>query len=141
MSITCCYIVSYIATAYRPFGGGELKRSINLSELIFIVILRRIETTMTQASRSTVESYQIGTLVNRNIDLMQSLASSLAPDESGYSKTASQLARFKLWASSLGAHRESGHRSLGYRLRDASSTREHVIKLLGQLGKSVEDGI
>ncbi|KAI1110088.1 hypothetical protein F5Y14DRAFT_444252 [Nemania sp. NC0429] len=40
---------------------------------------------------------------------------------------------------SLGAHRKSGRRSLEYRLRDSSSIREHVVRLLAQLEEAVDD--
>lgn len=51
----------------------------------------------------------------------------------------SYLARFKLWAGSLGAHRTSGTRSLEYRLRDASSIRKHIVSLLQELKGLVEE--
>ncbi|KAJ2988699.1 hypothetical protein NUW58_g961 [Xylaria curta] len=78
-------------------------------------------------------------MVNRNIGLAKDLTLSLMSDEVLYSKASSQLARFKLWAGSLGAHYKSGRRSLEYRLRDASPIRQHVIKLLEQLSKATED--
>lgn len=49
------------------------------------------------------------------------------------------LARFKLWAGSMGAHRVSGTRSLEYRLRDASSMREHVLSLLEDLESIISE--
>lgn len=47
------------------------------------------------------------------------------------------LARFKLWAGSMGAHCVLGTRSLEYRLRDASSMRKHVLSLLEDLDSIV----
>ncbi|KAI0411391.1 hypothetical protein F5X98DRAFT_383823 [Xylaria grammica] len=94
---------------------------------------------MAHTGKNILDSHEIATLVNRDISLMKSLALSLVVDEARYSEATSQLARFKLWAGSLGAHRKSGHRSLGYRLRDASSIRLHVTLLLRQLGNAIED--
>lgn len=54
--------------------------------------------------------------------------------------TQSHLARFKLWAGTLGAHRVSGMQSLAYRLRDASAIRSHVISLLEDLQGSLREG-
>ena len=57
----------------------------------------------------------------------------------------SHLARFRLWAGSLGAHRLSGYRSLEYRLRDASSLHRRVISLLrdfnGLLAESIKNAL
>lgn len=53
---------------------------------------------------------------------------------------ASHEARFKLWVGTFGAHRSSGARSLQYRLRDASSLRNHIIALLQDLCDSLEEG-
>ncbi|KAI0869690.1 hypothetical protein GGS24DRAFT_511705 [Hypoxylon argillaceum] len=63
--------------------------------------------------------------IDINIGSLKALTSDLAPDE--------------LWVGSLGAHREAGRRSLDYRLRDASTIREHVIKLLTQLEEAIRD--
>ncbi|KAI0454723.1 hypothetical protein F5B21DRAFT_524327 [Xylaria acuta] len=82
---------------------------------------------MAEACKNALESHQIAILVSKNIDSTKVLLSSLAPYEGYHAKATSQLARFKLWAGSLGADRKSGHRSLDYRLRDASSIRKHVI--------------
>ncbi|GAW16547.1 hypothetical protein ANO14919_059770 [Xylariales sp. No.14919] len=94
---------------------------------------------MAHTGKNIIDSHEIATLVKKDISLMKNLALSLAADEARYSAATSQLARFKLWAGSLGAHRESGHRSLDYRLRDASSIRLHVTLLLRQLGNAIED--
>ncbi|KAI3331719.1 hypothetical protein HD806DRAFT_478108 [Xylariaceae sp. AK1471] len=95
--------------------------------------------TMVRAGKNIFEPHQIATLVNRNIGSIKNLTSTLPADGVQYSKAASQLARLKLWAGSLGAHRESGSRSLDYRLRDASSIRKHIILLLEQLGRAIEN--
>ncbi|TGJ81112.1 hypothetical protein E0Z10_g7669 [Xylaria hypoxylon] len=94
---------------------------------------------MAQAGENTHESHQIATLANGAISSINDLISSLASDEARCSKATFQLTRFKLWAGSIGAHRQSGHRSLDYLLRDASFIREYVIKLLEQLGGAIED--
>jgi hypothetical protein len=49
-----------------------------------------------------------------------------------------QLARFKLWAGNIGAHR-TGRSSLDYRLRDASHLYGQTIRLVERLIKLVED--
>ncbi|KAI8954498.1 hypothetical protein F4801DRAFT_504788 [Xylaria longipes] len=94
---------------------------------------------MAKSCKDAHESHQIAILVGQNISSTRALLSSLAPYEDYYSKVASQLARFKLWAGCLGAHRKSGRRSLDYRLRDASSIRQHVIVLLDQFGEAIKD--
>ncbi|KAI1130826.1 hypothetical protein F5Y10DRAFT_103409 [Nemania abortiva] len=99
------------------------------------------ERMMAQVGKNVFESHQIATLVHKNIGSIKDLTSSLAPYELRYSKAVSQLARFKLWAGSLGAHRKAGRRSLDHRLRDASSIREHVLNLLGQLEEAVGDAM
>lgn len=50
------------------------------------------------------------------------------------------LARFKLWAGSLGAHRPYGHRSLEFRLSGALIIRNHVVTLLGDVCKHLKEG-
>lgn len=60
-----------------------------------------------------------------------------APKDTAILRT--YLARFKLWAGSMGAHRVSGTRSLEYRLRDASSIREHVLSLLEDLESIISE--
>jgi hypothetical protein len=96
---------------------------------------------MARTGKNVLEPNQIATLVNRNINSIKDLISSLPVYGIQYSKASSQLARFKLWAGSLGAHRKSGGRSLEYRLRDASSVRQHITNLLEQLNKAIEDGM
>ncbi|KAI1753978.1 hypothetical protein F4782DRAFT_58667 [Xylaria castorea] len=96
---------------------------------------------MAESCHKGHEPHQIAILVSQNIDSIKVLLSSLPLHGDHYSKAASQLARFKLWAGSLGAHQTSGRRSLDYRLRDASSIRQHVIMLLDQLGKAIEDAL
>ncbi|GAB1314686.1 hypothetical protein MFIFM68171_04896 [Madurella fahalii] len=51
---------------------------------------------------------------------------------------ADQLARFKVWAGNIGAHR-AGTSSLDYRLRDASNIRKQVVSLLTDLEDSLRD--
>ena len=50
-----------------------------------------------------------------------------------------QLARFKIWAGNIGAHRK-GRSSLDYRLREASHIRDQVVRLLGDLLDAFQDG-
>lgn len=77
---------------------------------------------------------EIPTLVACNLDALERLHALLeSQDQPSQSLGQSCLARFKLWAGTLGAHRTSGTRSLEYRLRDASSLREHLISLLQEL--------
>ncbi|KAI0861776.1 hypothetical protein F4860DRAFT_513568 [Xylaria cubensis] len=96
---------------------------------------------MAESCKKGHESHQIAILVSQNIDSAKVLLSSLAPHVDQYSRVASQLARFKLWVGSLGAHRWSGRRSLDYRLRDASSIRQHIVLLLDQLGEAMKDAL
>ncbi|KAK3998034.1 hypothetical protein QBC44DRAFT_228790, partial [Cladorrhinum sp. PSN332] len=49
-----------------------------------------------------------------------------------------QIARFKVWAGNVGAHR-TGRSSLQYRLRDASNIWKQVVDLLGNLGEALHD--
>lgn len=85
---------------------------------------------------------QIPDLVASNLDGLGRLCSHFeSQDEQSQCSVHSYLARFKLWAGSLGAHRTSGGRSLEYRLRDASSIRKQLISLLQDLkGMVVEEG-
>ncbi|KAI0183940.1 hypothetical protein EV127DRAFT_445570 [Xylaria flabelliformis] len=96
---------------------------------------------MAEYSNEGNEPHQIGILVRQNINSAKVLLSSLATHKDHYSKAASQIARFKLWAGSLGAHRRSGRGTLDYRLRDASSIRQHVVMLLDQLGEAIRDAL
>jgi hypothetical protein len=57
------------------------------------------------------------------------------------STASSHLARFRLWAGSLGAYRSYGSRSLQYRLRDAPTIRRHIISLLQDLNALLADCI
>ncbi|KAL2278540.1 hypothetical protein FJTKL_14288 [Diaporthe vaccinii] len=84
---------------------------------------------------------QIPDLVASNLDGLGRLCSLFeSQDEPSQCSVQSYLARFKLWAGSLGAHRTSGARSLEYRLRDASSIRKQLISLLQELkGMVVEE--
>lgn len=50
-----------------------------------------------------------------------------------------QVARFKVWAGNIGAHRK-GRSSLDYRLREASHIRAQIIRLLGDLLDALQDG-
>lgn len=50
-----------------------------------------------------------------------------------------ELSRFRLWAGNIGAHRR-GRSSLDYRLRDASTLKSQVIRLLENLHESLDDG-
>lgn len=77
---------------------------------------------------------KIHDLVASNLDGLRRLCSLFeSQDQPSQSLVQSYLARFKLWAGSLGAHRTSGSRSLEYRLRDASSIRKHLLSLLKEL--------
>ncbi|KAI1735318.1 hypothetical protein F4680DRAFT_307303 [Xylaria scruposa] len=96
---------------------------------------------MAESHNKGNEPHQIAILVNQNLDSINVLLSSLAARKEHHSKAASQLARFKLWAGSLGAHRRSGRRSLDHRLRDASSIRRHVVMLLDQLRETISDAL
>ncbi|KAF7548754.1 hypothetical protein G7Z17_g6850 [Cylindrodendrum hubeiense] len=96
---------------------------------------------------------QIAPLVVRNVSEFRALISTLKDGQVSIQEdgqvpaskddlaiASSHLARFKLWAMSLGAHRPSGGRSLEYRLRDASLIRNHVISLLQDLERAIGDG-
>jgi len=84
---------------------------------------------------------RIGTLVSRVFSSFQSLLSALHLQSPEGAVVVSHLARFKLWVGTLGAHRLSGSRSLEYRLRDASSIKNHVVTLLRDLCDSVDEGM
>jgi hypothetical protein len=91
--------------------------------------------------RSQGESQpRIAAIVSRGISSFGALVSALDGTLPESSAVASHFARFKLWAGSLGAHRMSGSRSLEYRLRDASSIRNHIISLLQDLCDALDDG-
>ncbi|KAL7789571.1 hypothetical protein V8C43DRAFT_97014 [Trichoderma afarasin] len=84
---------------------------------------------------------KIAPLVNRCLALFETFSDSLSSSQAECSITRSHLARFRLWAGSLGAHRSSGGRSLEYRLRDSSFVRNHIISLLQELVSSIGEGI
>ncbi|PTB56173.1 hypothetical protein M431DRAFT_481612 [Trichoderma harzianum CBS 226.95] len=84
---------------------------------------------------------KIAPLVNRCLALFETFSESLSSSQAECSTTRSHLARFRLWAGSLGAHRSSGGRSLEYRLRDSSFVRNHIISLLQELVSSIDEGI
>ncbi|KAL7960103.1 hypothetical protein V8C34DRAFT_277590 [Trichoderma compactum] len=84
---------------------------------------------------------QIAPLVNRSLTLFKTLDNLAVSSQDELTKVRSHLARFKLWAGSLGAHRPFGDRSLEYRLRDTSFVRNHVISLLQELVSSIDEGI
>ncbi|QYS95620.1 GATA-type domain-containing protein [Trichoderma simmonsii] len=84
---------------------------------------------------------KIAPLVNRCLGLFETFSNSLSSSQVECSTAHSHLARFRLWAGSLGAHRESGGRSLEYRLRDSSFVRNHIISLLQELVSSIDEAI
>ncbi|KAK3386875.1 hypothetical protein B0H63DRAFT_468525 [Podospora didyma] len=73
---------------------------------------------------------EIAALANSALTTFKALIASLDPSLAEAASASSHLARLKLWVGSLGAHRSSGYRSLEYRLRDASSIRDHITSLL-----------
>ena len=84
---------------------------------------------------------KLPSLVQSNLQAFESLIPLLELEDAVRAATVqSHLARFKLWAGSLGAHRTSGTRSLIYRLRDASTIRSHVVSLLENLQGSLSEG-
>ncbi|KAK5988292.1 hypothetical protein PT974_12436 [Cladobotryum mycophilum] len=94
---------------------------------------------MSELGQQLAES-RIAPLVIRSISLFKVLTTALGDNETRSSSVTSHLARFKLWSGSLGAHHQSGGRSLEYRLRDASFIRNHVVSLLTDLCKSLDGG-
>jgi len=82
----------------------------------------------------------IAAAVSRCLLSFEILLSALVSDGDERATVVSHLARFKLWVGTLGAHRESGSRSLEYRLRDASSIKNHIVSLLQDLCNSVNEG-
>lgn len=82
----------------------------------------------------------IATIVSYALSSFEELLSALDDTLAERAAAVSHLARFKLWAGSLGAHRPSGSRSLAYRLRDASTIKNHVVSLLQGLFESVDEG-
>ncbi|KAK0651025.1 hypothetical protein B0T16DRAFT_367005 [Cercophora newfieldiana] len=83
----------------------------------------------------------ISVLVARGLSSLGLFLDSIADDAAASSSASSHLARLKLWAGNLGAHRSSGALSLEYRLRDASSIRNHVVALLQDLCESIDTAI
>ncbi|KAK4145085.1 uncharacterized protein C8A04DRAFT_27082 [Dichotomopilus funicola] len=83
----------------------------------------------------------IATIVSYALSSFEALLSALDDTLAERAAAVSRLARFKLWAGSLGAHRPSGSRSLAYRLRDASTIKNHVVSLLQGLCESVDEGV
>lgn len=51
-----------------------------------------------------------------------------------------ELARFRVWAGNIGAL-QTGRSSLDYRLRDAAAIAQHVIRILKDLDRSLEEGL
>jgi len=88
---------------------------------------------------------RIADFVTRGFSLFGKLHSSLETETStkvsAPAIAASHFARFKLWTGSIGAHRPSGSRSIEYRLRDASSIRNHIISLLQDLCQSLDEAL
>jgi hypothetical protein len=82
----------------------------------------------------------IASLVVHNLKALTSLADTIKPANESTSLAGSQLARFKLWSASLGAHRATGNRALEYRLRDASSIKNQVLSLLQDLSTVLDQG-
>ncbi|GAB1315509.1 C2H2-type domain-containing protein [Madurella fahalii] len=95
---------------------------------------------MTGLERPELQS-QISALVARGLSSLKTLHAALGDSPAQSSAASSHLARLKLWAGNLGAHRPSRSRSLEYRLRDASSIRNHIISLLTDLCESVDEGL
>jgi len=92
----------------------------------------------------TQNNPRISTLVAQCLSSFNTIVSALGDHptqgSTAVGNAASHQARFKLWAGNLGAHRISGTRSLEYRLRDASSLRNHIMALLQDLCDSLEEG-
>lgn len=88
---------------------------------------------------------KISLLVLRGISTLKSLIETfengIETEEESIALASSHLERFRLWVGSLGAHRESGSRSLEYKLRDASLIRKHIVTLLQDLCSSVDQGM
>ncbi|KAI1313324.1 hypothetical protein F5Y03DRAFT_161128 [Xylaria venustula] len=59
-------------------------------------------------------------------------------EETLIQKIRDEHTRFKVWSGNIGAHRV-GMSSLDYRLRDSSHIRNHIIRLLKDLGLLLED--
>ncbi|KAK3375537.1 hypothetical protein B0T24DRAFT_202487 [Lasiosphaeria ovina] len=76
---------------------------------------------------------EISVTVKSALSSFKYLITALNGTPDSASTASSHLARFKLWVGSLSAHRPLGSRSLEYRLRDASSLRNHVVSLLRDL--------
>ncbi|KAK3401311.1 hypothetical protein B0T20DRAFT_475419 [Sordaria brevicollis] len=90
------------------------------------------------------ERIPLSTLVSRGMSSLKSLIEILAggtgtgTKEESIASASSHLERFRLWVGSLGAHRESGPKSLEYKLRDASLIRDHIVTLLKDLCDSID---
>ncbi|KAK3342333.1 hypothetical protein B0H65DRAFT_509474 [Neurospora tetraspora] len=88
---------------------------------------------------------KISLLVLRGISTLKSLIETfengIETEEESIALASSHLERFRLWVGSLGAHRESGSRSLEYKLRDASLIRKHIVTLLQDLCSSVDQAL
>jgi hypothetical protein len=93
-----------------------------------------------KVDETTAMAATIAAAVSRCLLSFEILLSALVSDGDERATAASHLARFKLWVGTLGAHRESGSRSLEYRLRDASSIKNHIASLLQDLCNSVNEG-
>lgn len=94
--------------------------------------------------KATQNDSQISILVVQCLSSLRNIVSALGARPKQGSATVdnatSYEARFKLWVGTFGAHRASGQRSLQYRLRDASSLRNHIIALLQDLCDALEEG-
>jgi hypothetical protein len=130
--LTCVWICM-LTEARRKVSDTPRKLAMNVPHLVPAVWPK-----MTGPSQGA-ES-QIAPRVNQILKLFRAIIETFEDASPQRSTATSHLARFKLWAGSLGAHRPSGSRSLEYRLRDASFIRDHILSLLSDLCSSLEEG-
>lgn len=138
---TCTIVLSHPMRKASPFILAILEE-----ELADWKVCQATDTSLTLHRFVLLTMYkpneQIPALVASNLDALRRQCALLeSQDQPSQSLAQSYLARFKVWAGSLGAHRTSGPHSLEYRLRDASSVRKHLISLLQELKDMVvEEG-
>ena len=110
--------------------------------VVIILILLLITLGFTKAAPiATVQMSDIPMLVSGSLKSFRDLehiAETLSPDT--LISAQSYLSMFKLWAGSLGAHHQHGHRSLEYRLSAAPRIRSYVVDSLHELCNLLKEG-
>lgn len=102
---------------------------------------------MHRATSPKMEDSSIAISVKGCLELFRAIASLQLPSlalisshQTTLMTIADEESRFKVWSGNIGAH-ASGRRSLQFRLRDASHLQKHVLALLADLSRLLEDAL